>query len=111
MCEHGDSIDLEVTVPAWLSHTGSSYRKVVGIDRCIAPLVKALNDGGIETSQSCCGHGKGPGEVMLSDGSVLLWLKRAEQEADTQRGRELIDAIEGQNAERVGHILRGAHLL
>ena len=28
------------------------------IDSCIAPLVQMLNDYGIETIASCCGHGK-----------------------------------------------------
>jgi len=28
------------------------------IDSCIAPLVQVLNDYGIETVASCCGHGK-----------------------------------------------------
>lgn len=28
------------------------------VDSCIAPLVQVLNDYGIQTVSSCCGHGK-----------------------------------------------------
>lgn len=41
------------------------------IDRCIAPLVQALNDGGILTSSCCCGHGKELGHIWLRDGRIL----------------------------------------
>ncbi|WP_202033170.1 hypothetical protein [Nocardioides sp. WS12] len=43
-------------------------------DPCIAPLIKALNDGGLRTIASCCGHEHGPGNVMLVDGRVLIVL-------------------------------------
>jgi len=72
MCERGTEVLLEVTIPAHLSHTSAAYKKRVGIDACIAPLVKALNDGGVETWASCCGHGLEPGQIMLADGRVLL---------------------------------------
>lgn len=32
--------------------------KAIKVDACIAPLVQMLNDYGIETLASCCGHGK-----------------------------------------------------
>ena len=41
------------------------------IDPCLAPIVKALNDGGILTAASCCGHGGGMGDIWLDDGRVL----------------------------------------
>jgi hypothetical protein len=34
--------------------------------------VKALNDAGIETIASCCGHGKRPGNIVLKDGRELI---------------------------------------
>lgn len=43
-----------------------------GIDGCIAPLVAALNAGGVATVASCCGHGDRPGNVALADGRELL---------------------------------------
>jgi hypothetical protein len=59
--------------------------KVVGVDGCIAPLVKLLNDGGYRTLASCCGHGKQPATVPLIDldGNerwVILTKDRAEGE-------------------------------
>ena len=37
----------------------------VPIDKCIAPIVRALNNGGILTGISCCGHGEGDGAIMI----------------------------------------------
>jgi len=37
------------------------------IDYCIVPIVKALNDAGMFTVASCCGHGKQPGVIILKD--------------------------------------------
>jgi hypothetical protein len=65
-------MEMEVTIPAHLSYTGQARRKVVGIDSCIAPIVAALNAGGLPTVASCCGHGKRPGNVALTDGRELV---------------------------------------
>lgn len=43
----------------------------IPIDACIAPIVRALNEGGVETAMSCCGHGEGDGFIMLADGRIL----------------------------------------
>lgn len=72
MCKHGDSVDALVNIPADLSHTGEARWATKPIDRCIAPLVRALNDGGVLTAGSCCGHGKAPGSIILQDGRVLV---------------------------------------
>jgi hypothetical protein len=71
MCEWGDTVKMQLVIPARLSHSVKAYRKVVDVDRCIAPLVKALNDAGIRTVASCCGHGKGMGNIALADGREL----------------------------------------
>lgn len=71
MCKHGDTVELLVTVPARLSSDGKAYRGLKSIDRCIAPIVEALNNAGIMTANSCCGHGKGPGGIFLHDGRYL----------------------------------------
>jgi hypothetical protein len=42
------------------------------IDACIYDLVKALNDGGIPTDASCCGHGRTVGIISLRDGRELI---------------------------------------
>lgn len=44
----------------------------VWCDPCLAPLIGALNDGGIGTVASCCGHGRRPGNVVLADGRELV---------------------------------------
>lgn len=45
-----------------------------GIDKCIQPLVKALNDAGLETIASCCGHGFRPTNIALKDGREIIIL-------------------------------------
>jgi hypothetical protein len=72
MCEWGRSTGLEITVPAWLSHTGETRQKMVGVDSCIVEIVKALNDAGITTIASCCGHGHRTGSIVLADGRELM---------------------------------------
>lgn len=72
MCKWGTETILEVTVPAQLSHTGVERKAEKGIDACIAPIVRALNDAGVTTVASCCGHGKRPGNIALSDGREIV---------------------------------------
>ena len=42
------------------------------IDLCIAPIVRALNEGGVATVASCCGHGRMDGTIVLADGRELV---------------------------------------
>lgn len=72
MCEHGTTVQLEVTVPASLSYSGLARRAVKDIDACLVPLVEALNTAGFVTVASCCGHGRRPGNVALADGRELI---------------------------------------
>lgn len=72
MCKQGDTVLVNVKIPADLSCKGKAFWKKVKIDRCIAPIVKALQEGGIDMRGSCCGHGKFPGTVHLQDGRLLL---------------------------------------
>jgi len=46
--------------------------KTAKVDACIAPLIQALNDAGIETVASCCGHGQRPGNIALAGGRELF---------------------------------------
>ena len=71
MCENGDEVILLVPIPANLSHTGKFRWDWKGVDSCIAPIVKALNNAGIYTAGCCCGHGRGKGNVILHDGRIL----------------------------------------
>lgn len=72
MCEYGDTVTVEVSIPAELSHSGVAYSKPAAIDRCIAPLVRALNGVGLTTIASCCGHGRQPGRISLAGGREVL---------------------------------------
>lgn len=68
MCER----DLpDVVVAECESPTG---RHKVFCDPCLAPLVRALNVGGIPTDASCCGHGVAPADIGLADGRWLMVL-------------------------------------
>lgn len=58
-----------------------SNGKVIFCDPCIAPLVKALNDAGIKTIASCCGHGHRPPSIILSDGREII-IARDRDEAE-----------------------------
>lgn len=72
MCKWGTYEEVMVTIPADLSSTGKEKRKKVKIDRCIAPIVKALEQGGIKMRGSCCGHSKTDGDIHLQDGRILI---------------------------------------
>ena len=67
MCEHGAK-----ATQVRLAKARSGGRTHAPVDPCIAPLVQALNDAGIQTSASCCGHGHRPGIINLSDGRELI---------------------------------------
>ncbi|MFC6487304.1 hypothetical protein [Nitratireductor sp. GCM10026969] len=49
-----------------------SGKPAIWCDPCIAPIVRALNNAGIRTVASCCGHGFRPGTIALADGRELL---------------------------------------
>lgn len=74
MCEHGRSALVRVKVPADLAAEGHEKWKDAAIDECIAPLVAALQGGGIDMCGSCCGHGQRDGHIDLQDGRGLLIL-------------------------------------
>lgn len=79
MCEHGD------TVSIWIP-TRRAFGEYADVDRCVAPLVVALNAAGFETVASCCGHGHRPGSVILRDGRELVLFQSVEDAADATRG-------------------------
>ena len=68
MCEHGRTNEMRLGGRVW------------GIDACIAPLVKALNQGGMATMASCCGHGKMDGVISLQDGRELVIMSTKDRE-------------------------------
>lgn len=48
-------------------------------DPCLVPLVKALNDAGMPTVASCCGHGRRPPQVALADGREVIVARTFEE--------------------------------
>lgn len=62
MCERGDEKKVVLA-------DGKTWASV---DSCIANLIIALNEGGIQTVASCCGHGNRPGNIALADGRELV---------------------------------------
>jgi hypothetical protein len=71
-CPCGIESLVHVHIDADLACEGIEKWKMVRIDKCVAPIVKALQKGGFNMRGSCCGHGKGPGRIDLSDGRILL---------------------------------------
>ncbi len=59
MCEHGDTVPVRLAFP-----NRYSRREEVEVDRCIAPVVQELNDSGVRTLNSCCGHGRAEGSIF-----------------------------------------------
>ena len=66
MCEWGNVND--VKIKGHFNKNGKPFY----VDKCIANLIQALNDGGVSTVASCCGHGKGFGNIILRDGRELI---------------------------------------
>jgi len=64
--------DCYVLVPAFLSHTGGKRWANEPVDKCLAPVINALNGVGLYTASSCCGHGIAPGSIVFHDGSELV---------------------------------------
>ena len=62
-------------------------------DPCLAALIRALNNGGLPTVASCCGHGTNPGWVMLADERVLLVV----HDLECAHGVEALIALGGDN--------------
>ena len=72
MCKHGTDEDVLVYIPAHLSHTGRGRFDTKPVDKCLAPIVRALVNHGIYTTGCCCGHGKSNGSITLLDGRELI---------------------------------------
>jgi len=62
------TFECDVKIKGHLNKQG----KPIYVDRCIADIIQALNDGGISTVASCCGHKKRNGVISLRDGRELI---------------------------------------
>ena len=76
MCINGETVSVNVKIPADLSAEGVSIWKYKKIDKCIADLTQALQAGGIDMRGCCCGHGQTFGDIYLQDGRALLILNK-----------------------------------
>lgn len=88
MCEWGTDVPVAVTIPADLSYTHEDREDVKLIDACIAPIVEALNEAGIRTDGSCCGHGKADGWIVLNDGRELVVRQNTRSSCNASVDRE-----------------------
>jgi hypothetical protein len=100
MCKWGTYKNIEVTIPAHLSCTGETRKAVKPIDACIAPIVKALNEAGVTTIASCCGHGKRPSNISLTDGRELVICP------DHTTGRQVDEFLNGIGFKGIGCSIR-----
>jgi len=72
MCKWGTVTKVKFCKPK----TKIKTRKMEGyVDSCIAPIVQALNNAGIRTLASCCGHGHIPGNIILevNDKALIIF--------------------------------------
>jgi len=72
MCKRGSKRALEIKIPSYRSQTHKAYIQKINVDSCLYWVVKALNEIGVNTTYSCCGHGEGLGKISLEDGRHLL---------------------------------------
>ena len=99
MCEQGVYDEVEVFVYGINAAEGKDKFKLAKIDRCIAPIIRALQDAKIWTTSCCCGHGKREGEILLLDGRALIVTTFENLEdakelfIDKQKVREVIHKI------------------
>lgn len=77
MCLERNTAEVLVKIPEDLSCWGINYWKYMKIDSCIAPIVEALQKGGINMRGSCCGHERAPGYIELQDGRIIQILNGA----------------------------------
>jgi hypothetical protein len=54
----------------WDNTIEISITRKVQVDKCIAPVVSRLNQLGVYTTGSCCGHGKGIASVTILPSSA-----------------------------------------
>lgn len=55
-----------------VTHRDDDGAAIVWCDPCLEEIVQVLNDGGLPTIASCCGHGVNPGRITLHDGREFL---------------------------------------
>ena len=89
MCKWGTDTKVKLCETRYNS-VGKPY-DVVFVDKCISGIIQALNDAGIMTIASCCGHGKIDGSIILEDGRELVVREDINAEFSPSANIELID--------------------
>jgi hypothetical protein len=84
MCDHAPNREAAMVRIA----EDEKGKPTVWCDPCIAPLVKALNDAGMRTRASCCGHGTHPTSVALADGRWVFVVDAEQADAISARLHE-----------------------
>lgn len=72
MCKRYETI--VINIPAhhtWIRHVHDGHKNIQ-VDGCISGILRALNNEGVSTLASCCGHGNSPGSIVLQDGRELI---------------------------------------
>jgi len=77
MCKWGTYEKVWVNLHPEISCTGNEEMKEIKADKCIASIIRSLNEGGLMMRGSCCGHDKykNVGEIELADERILIIFK------------------------------------
>lgn len=65
MCKHGNTLQIQLPL------VGNFRFGYADVDKCLIPIIRALNKAGVHTKGCCCGHGKRIGYIHLADGRYL----------------------------------------
>lgn len=71
MCDHTGDVGGREAAMTVIERNADGV-PAVWCDPCIAPLVAILNQGGLKTVASCCGHGGNDASIALEDGRWLV---------------------------------------
>ncbi len=72
------SIDSGKTVKMKVRNRKGGALYEANIDECIAPIIKSLQDAGVVTITSCCGHGRTDGYILLEDRLLIICKERGD---------------------------------
>lgn len=67
MCEWGNFKRVWIAYPKDISK-----RTLISVDKCLAPLIQILNKYNIHTVDSCCGHKKTNGNILIHPDSYRI---------------------------------------
>jgi hypothetical protein len=87
MCEWGKCEQVRLFRP------NKKGRTHVPVDSCIAPIVQALQDAGIDTIASCCGHGKIPGSILFRDDDKIMGSRELIIVSDRDERNKIYDTL------------------